>query len=51
MTATRKTVVRPPPSALRLDRGEVAHVGVDVHKGVTRRPLPRTFFSDKGLRQ
>jgi len=32
MTATRKTVVRPSSSALRLDRGEVVHVGVDVHK-------------------
>src|SRR5690348_10621892 len=37
MTATNKKirVVRPnssTPSALRLDTGEVAHVGVDVHK-------------------
>jgi len=32
MTATRKTVVRPSSSALRLDRGEVVHVGVDAHK-------------------
>jgi transposase len=32
MTTARKTVVRPSSSALRLDRGEVAHVGVDVHK-------------------
>ncbi len=32
MTATRKTVVRPSSSALRLDTGEVVHVGVDVHK-------------------
>lgn len=32
MTATRKTVARPSSSTLRLDEGEVAHVGVDVHK-------------------
>src|SRR3954464_8218450 len=32
MTATRKTVLRPTSSALRLDPGEIAHVGVDVHK-------------------
>jgi transposase len=32
MTATRKTAVRLSPSPLCLDRGEVAHVGVDVHK-------------------
>src|SRR3954452_14717360 len=32
MTATRKTVVRTSSSALRLDTGAVAHVGVDVHK-------------------
>jgi transposase len=32
MTATRKIVVRPSSTALRLDEGEVAHVGVDVHK-------------------
>src|SRR5512135_80248 len=32
MTATRKIVLRPSSSALRLDRGEVIHVGVDVHK-------------------
>src|SRR3954467_517465 len=32
MTATRKTVLRPTSSALCLDPGEIAHVGVDVHK-------------------
>lgn len=32
MTATRKTVVRPSSSALRVDQGETARVGVDVHK-------------------
>jgi transposase len=33
MTATKKTrVVRPTSSTLRLDGGEIAHVGVDVHK-------------------
>jgi hypothetical protein len=32
MTATRKTVARPTSSALRLDTGEVAYLGVDVHK-------------------
>lgn len=32
MTVTRKTVVRPSSSTLRLDEGEIAHIGVDVHK-------------------
>src|SRR3954470_3239421 len=33
MTATKKArIVRPTSSPLRLDTGEVAHVGVDVHK-------------------
>ena len=34
MTATKKTprIVRPASSTLRLDTGEVAHVGVDAHK-------------------
>src|SRR3954463_12450525 len=33
MTATKTTrIVRPTSSTLRLDTGEVAHVGVDVHK-------------------
>src|SRR3954466_14966555 len=33
MPATKKLrIVRPSCSALRLDEGEVAHVGVDVHK-------------------
>ena len=32
MTATRKTIIRASSSTPRLDEGEVAHVGVDVHK-------------------
>jgi transposase len=32
MTLQRKTALRPSSSAPRLDRGEVVHVGVDVHK-------------------
>src|SRR3954463_3974191 len=33
MTATKTTrIVRPTSSTLRLDTGEVAHLGVDVHK-------------------
>jgi transposase len=33
MTATKKTrIARPTSSLLRLDTGEIAHVGVDVHK-------------------
>ncbi len=32
MTATRKAIIRASSSTPRLDEGEVAHVGVDVHK-------------------
>src|SRR3954453_8814086 len=32
MTATRKTVLRPPSPPPRPDAGEIAHIGVDVHK-------------------
>jgi transposase len=32
MTATRKAIIRASSSTPRLDEGEVAHIGVDVHK-------------------